>query len=108
VIKNINLSDFAVKDLEIIYSWYEDKHIGLGEEFILEIDETLLTISRYPAAGVECYEGIRKILIPRFPFLIYYHESKLEIKIMAVTHAHRDPDYVEKQLKDRVKGDQNV
>jgi hypothetical protein len=36
---NLSIRLEAIVDIKSAYDWYEDKRIGLGEEFILEIEE---------------------------------------------------------------------
>jgi len=38
-------------------------------------------------------EGVRRVLVHRFPFAVLYSESDERLFILAVMHLRREPDY---------------
>ena len=85
--------DEAENDLDESYVWYEIQKINLGDEFIININQSVNNISENPFHCEEVYKNIRKKIVSKFPFLIYYYieQEKKEIKIIAVLHAKRNP-----------------
>jgi len=58
----------AEDDLKEAYSWYEDKRIGLGYDFLLQVDAGLNFIARNPNIHPIEYKETRKHLVKRtFP-----------------------------------------
>ncbi len=57
----------AEDDLKEAYSWYEEKRIGLGYDFLLQVDAGLNFIGRNPNIHPIEYKGTRKHLVKRFP-----------------------------------------
>jgi len=81
----------AESDIEDAYKWYESQRKGLGESFILCIEEALSRASRNPNNYSVVYKKVRRIFIHRFPFGLFFVESQDYISVIAVLHARRDP-----------------
>ena len=71
--------------------WYENQRTGLGSEFVLSIDESIERIRKSPEAYPEIYGHVRKIVVRRFPFAVFYDTTSLELRVIAVFHSRRDP-----------------
>jgi len=81
----------AESDIEDAYKWYETQRKGLGENFLLCIEEALSRLSRNPALYSIVYKDVRRILIHRFPFGVFFIEGENNISVLAVLHARRNP-----------------
>lgn len=71
--------------------WYEHQRKGLGLEFVLCIDEAIERIRRSPETFPKVHKGIRRIVVRRFPFAVFYDISGSEIRVLAIFHSRRDP-----------------
>ncbi len=85
------LSSESEKEIENAYKWYENKRIGLGNEFMHCLDATLHSISRNPKLFQNVYKNIRRAIVRRFPFCIFFIEERKNIKVLAVFNANRNP-----------------
>lgn len=85
------LSPEAEIDLSDAYVWYESQVSGLGEEFIIGVDASIHTIRRNPEIFQVVHRDIRRSLMRRFPFGIFFIIEPDHIRVLAVFHAHRDP-----------------
>jgi len=72
-------------------TWYEGKRLGLGFEFITEIDRCISLASSNPLQFALVREDIRRVLANRFPYSVYFHAEKYRIVVLAVFHGNRDP-----------------
>lgn len=90
---NVRLHELAQAELDDAFEWYEGQLAGLGARFIQEFDETVSRIVSFPALGAELAPGIRRCLLPRFPFGVIYTEDVGEMTILGVAHLHREPRY---------------
>ena len=72
---------------------YEDERTGLGVAFLDEMEHCVESIMEFPMAGPEIAEGVRRRLLRRFPFGLLYTIKPDRIRILAVMHLKRDPDY---------------
>lgn len=81
----------AESDIEDAYQWYESQRKGLGESFLLCIEEALSRASRSPTIYSVVHKEVRRVLIHRFPFGIFFIEGESSISVLAVLHARRNP-----------------
>ena len=71
--------------------WYEHQRKGLGSEFVLCIDEAIERIRHSPEMYLKVHKDIRRIVVRRFPFAVFYEITATEIRILAIFHSRRDP-----------------
>jgi plasmid stabilization system protein ParE len=81
----------AEEDLADAKTWYQRKRKGLGDEFILCVEEALDRIRLFPKSGTEVFPSVRRVVVRRFPYGIFYRIDPNQIAIIAVYHGHRDP-----------------
>lgn len=85
------LTPEAEADVAEARSWYEEKREGLGEEFILCVEAGLAHIRRAPLGATEVVPGVRRVVVRRFPYGIFYRVDTDQIAVLAVYHSRRDP-----------------
>lgn len=73
--------------------YYNQQVPGLGEAFLDEIEAGLEAILAKPAVWRIVEDDVRRYLVHRFPYGIYYTVEADLIVIWAVKHLHRNPDY---------------
>lgn len=78
-------------ELKTVYDWYEEKETGLGDQFLLCIDAAFSAIRRSPGMFPIVHKQVRRVLIRRFPYGIYYLVEEKKIAVIAVFHARRNP-----------------
>jgi plasmid stabilization system protein ParE len=88
-------------DIVLAYRWYEEKSIGLGEEFLRMFYTSVAEIERNPLAWRKVYKDFRRCLLKRFPYAVYYTAAKKEILIYAVIHGARNTVFTENLLDNR-------
>ena len=81
----------ASADIAEAFSWYEERRAGLGAEFEAELDRTLGYITGMPLAGRLVHRTLRRALMRRFPFTVYYSVTTDLIEIRGVLHNRRHP-----------------
>ncbi|MGE5341545.1 MAG: type II toxin-antitoxin system RelE/ParE family toxin [Candidatus Omnitrophota bacterium] len=87
----------AEKDLSESYRWYQEKVPGLGSEFLRCVDSALDLITKSPKLYQEVYKNIRRAIIHRFPYEIFYVIKGDTVIVLAVFHAKRNPKILEKR-----------
>jgi len=85
------ISPEAEADLTQAYQWYEEQVEGLGSEFLICVDACLKSIARSPKIYQRVHKNVRRALIRRFPYGIFFIEETDHIRVIAVFHARRDP-----------------
>jgi toxin ParE1/3/4 len=81
----------AEEDLVEAKAWYERKRAGLGEEFVLCVEAALDQIRRAPAGATEVAPWVRRVVVRRFPYGVFYRVDPDQIAVLAVYHSRRDP-----------------
>lgn len=83
----------AQLDIEEAVLWYENQRPGLGIGFLETVDYLIDRILGSPYQFPQIQRGVRRALIQRFPFSIYFVVIEERIEIIAVLHQHRHPDF---------------
>lgn len=78
-------------DLTDARSWYEERRQGLGDELLDEVERCVRGIATTPLVCQVVHREVRRSLVRRFPYAIYFVFRDGEITVLAVLHAHRDP-----------------
>lgn len=78
--------------------WYDRQRVGLGSEFLDAVDVALAHIARWPQAGLRVPDvsaelPVRRVPLRRFPYHVVYLEMPEQIRILAIAHDHRLPEY---------------
>lgn len=72
------------------FRWYESKRIGLGDDFVDEVDGAFDRALEAPHSFPIVYRTLRRIVLRRFPYLVYFrHETDL-VQVFGVLHGRRD------------------
>ncbi len=78
-------------DIEAAFQWYEKEQSGLGLEFLDELRAAYNRIVEGPYKYPHLRSGIRRALVKRFPYVVYFAVESTIIVVLAVLHASRDP-----------------
>ncbi len=97
---NIEISEFAQKELEEAVLYYELEQYGLGQRFKGEVRRTIDRIKKYPTSWPIERGEVRKCFVHRFPYKVLYSVQEQNIVILAIAHQHRRPGYWIDRLKD--------
>jgi plasmid stabilization system protein ParE len=76
-------------DMDEAYGWYESRSVGLGEDFLAEVETVFRRIEASPEMYARIFRNIRAAPIHRFPYLVYYRIDADRITILAVQRGSR-------------------
>jgi plasmid stabilization system protein ParE len=88
----------AEKDIATAQLWYESERKGLGKQFRTETGNSIERIRDNPYAYIESYGQIRRVLLNRFPLVLYYWLFEESVIVLACIHARRSPDFIKRRL----------
>lgn len=81
-------------------AWYDDRRVGLGDEFLAHVYrwfdvviESPSTWPLWPSTPQELTPPIRRVVVNRFPYLIAYQVFSEHVLILAIAHSRRSPLY---------------
>ena len=89
---NVRFTSAAYRELTEAAEFYEDKQPGLAHRFLSEVEAAVERIERYPEMWARVSPRLRRCLVHRFPFAVFYHADAEEIQIVAVADLRRDPE----------------
>jgi plasmid stabilization system protein ParE len=81
-------------DAELVEArqWYARQREDLDQEFMECIDDALSRVLRDPDLYPIVYRNLRRAVVRRFPFAVFYEITMDEIQVVAVFHSRRDPE----------------
>lgn len=88
----------AQLELDETISWYENKRVGLGGEFRVEIEKHLQRISNDPQQFPLIRGPIHRAVLRRFPYSIYFLPEVDRTVVLAIFHARRAPRNLERRF----------
>ncbi|QDU97794.1 type II toxin-antitoxin system RelE/ParE family toxin [Lignipirellula cremea] len=77
-------------DLFDAVAWYDDKRLGLGDEFLLEFMAGIQRIRDNPLLFAVATNGLRPCRLKRFSFLIHFDVDGNDILVVALMGGGRD------------------
>jgi plasmid stabilization system protein ParE len=86
--KDLILRPRAEVDVGDAASWYEDQRAGLGIRFLDVLGRAQLNPFQFPEAD----PGVRRGLLGKFPYSVYFTVGATSLEVIAVLHQHRHPD----------------
>ena len=82
----------ALREIGEAQEWYELQSPGLGEEFIAAMELQLKRLEQAPLLYAEVIPRVRRALLPRFPYGLFYAVQDNLIHVLAVLHDARNPN----------------
>jgi plasmid stabilization system protein ParE len=87
----------AEADITEAHNWYNEQTAGVGEDFIAAVDACLSRIQAHPFSYPVIRKKVRRALLQRFPYALFYLTQEDTIVIIACFHVHRDPKHWQKR-----------
>lgn len=81
----------AEADISESYRWYEGQVEGLGEEFLRTVDASISIIQRNPSVYAPVHKDVRRALVRKFPFGIFYFIETDRVIVLGCFHVRRNP-----------------
>ena len=81
----------AEKDIAEAAEWYDRQRAGLSLQFREALDNTFALIEENPRLHAQVYRDLRRALVRRFPYGVFYVTRAEELVVVAVLHTARNP-----------------
>jgi plasmid stabilization system protein ParE len=81
----------AEDELNGAFDWYESRVAGLGREFMREVRAVFSMIGSNPEQFGRARGEIRRALVRRFPYAVYFVLDPEQISVIAWVHTRRNP-----------------
>jgi plasmid stabilization system protein ParE len=90
---NYSFHPHAEKELEEVEKYYDNIREELGDRFRAETEMAISRILDFPNAWQRLSQNTRGRALKTFLYGIVYRVKTDEIRILAVMHLHREPNY---------------
>jgi len=89
--RSVTILPLAIKDIDEAMLWYESKRVGLGREFVGEVDQSVSRIAENPRQfpRIKKDPEIRRALTERFPYRLFFIVDANAIHVFRVLHSAR-------------------
>ena len=89
----IDYNRAAKKELFDSSDYYSQQRPGLGERFLTEVESCVQEIATSPGRHPKYFKDVCRCVMTQFPYGIYYRVEGEKIRILAVAHSSRHPNY---------------
>ena len=89
---SIELSDEAEVDFDKSYEFYYEDSSKVADTFFKRINLGFENIKQNPNTFPIAYKDVRKFVVKKFPFVIYYRIINTVIQVIAIFHTSRNPE----------------
>ena len=79
------------RDLASGYGHYEGESPGLGERSLNAVDSVFDAIEHYPEMFARVHGEVRRAIVSRFPYAVFYRVDSKRVVVLTVLHTARDP-----------------
>ncbi len=86
---SVTLRPRAEEDIHSAQLWYEEQQPGLGGQFVDEMSRAIKTLEADADRFSVYYRSFRRILLPRFPYKLFYLIEGKQVIVFRVLHAKR-------------------
>lgn len=89
---NLEIIPQAQRDIAEAAKYYNAQQPGLESDFLAEVERGVMEIAANPMTFEQIRPGIRRYLLERFPYGIYYRTpDENSVRIIVVRHHSRRP-----------------
>jgi toxin ParE1/3/4 len=89
----------AEAEIAVAKAWYDLQSEGLGDRFLDEFHRSAIAIAEGPLRWPLYHGEVRRYVVNRFSYIIYFDLRSSKIRILRVVHASQDPLAVKELLE---------
>ena len=95
----VELLSGADADFQEVFNRFEDYREGFGVEFMMVIDAYLARIAAFPEIAPIYFEDIRRQVMQKFPYGIFYQPQPTRILVTAILDLRQDERQILRRLR---------
>jgi toxin ParE1/3/4 len=92
----------ARQEYDDAVDYYEGQRTGLGQRFADRVNEVICRIGNNPKIHGIVTGDIRKAVVSKFPYCIFYLELAERVEVIAIFHTSRDPAVWQQRAEENV------
>ena len=86
-------------DIQSAYDYYEDFQEGRGAVFMRQLDAAFGQLRIFPESGPIVHGAYHRLLVPRFPYGIFYTNEPRGVIISGVMDTRQDPETILRRVE---------
>ena len=98
--KAIRVHPDALREAEDAIEWYGHRSTHAASRLVVELRSAMARIRQAPSQFPKLAFDAQVMVLGRFPYLVVFRETAMEIEIVAVAHGRRRPGYWRERLSD--------
>jgi toxin ParE1/3/4 len=91
MIREVIWRSVALREFAEASQWYEKQRAGLGGEFLKQVEDLVRLVSANLQHFRMVQPPIRRALVQRFPYTLFFYERGKQVVILSLHHPKRDP-----------------
>ncbi|MEZ4449873.1 MAG: type II toxin-antitoxin system RelE/ParE family toxin [Nannocystaceae bacterium] len=91
--RSVLLRPEARAELVEAWAWYEARRAGLGDSMVTCVEAAVSMAARIPESFQVVHGEVRRALVRRFPYGVYFVVDGDALVVLAIAHARREPGY---------------
>lgn len=89
---HVRLTEEAEEQILQAFIWYADRSTTVANRFIEDLDACFDHISNFPLAHAIKYRDLRRALLPKYPFKVFYRVDDDTAYIFAILHHNQSEE----------------
>jgi plasmid stabilization system protein ParE len=85
------LTPAAEADIADAVEWYAGRSAALGDQFIVATRAIIARLADNPLQFPNVHKEVRRALLRRFPYAVFYRIRYRDIQVVACFHTSRNP-----------------
>ncbi len=98
--KPVRVLEEAAEDLENAKEFYDKQEPGIGDYCVRTLLSEIASLKQFHGIH-KAHWGLLRMLSKKFPYGIFYRETKSEIQVIAVLDLRRRPSRLRKRIRHR-------
>jgi plasmid stabilization system protein ParE len=91
-VARLRVRKLARADIDTAFAWYRQHSPAAAQQFLDAVGDALALIDEAPERFPLVRGRLRRVLLRRFPYGVYYKVYPTVVSIVGVIHGHRHPD----------------
>lgn len=85
-------------DVQRAFEYYEDYQEGRGAAFLHQLESAFEQLRLFPESGARLHRNYRRLLVPRFPYGVFYTLEARGVIIAGIMDTRGDPEAILRRL----------
>ncbi len=90
--RRLRLRKIARAEIVAAFEWYLKRSPAAAQQFLDAVDAAMALIEEAPERHPIIRGRLRRVLLRRLPYAVYYKVFPSTISVVGVIHGHRHPD----------------